>query len=117
MLCLRIPGGFLDADERLCDGALRELREETLLDLKDPSSRGRLKMSAVFDHPERSQRGRTITHAYHFELCSPELPNVAGADDAAEARWIPIADLVGMEDQFFDDHFHILDHFLKILPS
>ena len=42
------------------------------------------------------------------------LPAVAGSDDAVEARWIPVSELQAMEDQFFDDHFHILDHFLSI---
>jgi bifunctional NMN adenylyltransferase/nudix hydrolase len=110
-----IPGGFLDGDERLYDGALRELLEETTLDLRDPALGSQLRGSAVFDHPDRSQRGRTITHAYHFELPGSTPPEVKGSDDAADARWIPISSLPLMEDQFFDDHFHILDQFLSIL--
>jgi bifunctional NMN adenylyltransferase/nudix hydrolase len=41
-------------------------------------------------------------------------PEVAGSDDAEEARWVPIAELPSLEDQFHDDHFHILDAFLGI---
>jgi len=112
-----IPGGFLDGNERLHEGALRELLEETTLDLRDPNLGSQLRSSAVFDHPDRSQRGRTITHAYHFELPGFELPEVRGSDDAAEARWIPLPSLPLIEDQFFDDHFHILDQFLSILTA
>jgi len=112
-----LPGGFLDANERLCEGALRELLEETTLDLRDPGLGSQLRGSAIFDHPDRSQRGRIITHAYHFELPGSTTPDVKGSDDAAEARWIPISSLPLMEDQFFDDHFHILDQFLSILKA
>jgi len=112
-----IPGGFLEPEERLLAGALRELEEETGLDLKRLPAGYELKAVAVFDHPDRSQRGRVITHAHHFLLADSALPGVAGSDDAAEARWISIAELRGMENQFFDDHFHILDHFLSILGS
>jgi len=68
----------------------------------------------VFDHPDRSLRGRVITHAHYFDLGSRRLPEVAGGDDAADARWVPIPQLRAMEDQFHDDHFHVLDAFLEL---
>ena len=113
---LAVPGGFLDPHERIDDAALRELQEETGLSLSAVDARNTLKASRVFDHPTRSQRGRVVTHAYHFELPATQLPDVQGADDARSARWIPIADLTRMENRFFDDHFHILDSFLGLLP-
>ena len=61
-------------------------------------------------------RGRVITHAFYFELANRMRPEIAGSDDAAEARWVPIAELASLEDQFHDDHFHILDSFLAITP-
>lgn len=111
-----IPGGFLDGAERLLTAALRELREETGLRCSDAELQAALRDSAVFDHPQRSQRGRTITHAYHFALprVDDALPEVVGADDAQAARWFPVGQLASMADQLFEDHFQILDHFLGL---
>ncbi len=109
-----VPGGFIDPRETAWQSALRELEEETRLRLLEDSMRQALREVAVFDHPDRSQRGRTITHAHYFDLGSRELPEVCAADDAAQARWVPITALPAMEDQFHDDHFHMLDHFLGL---
>jgi bifunctional NMN adenylyltransferase/nudix hydrolase len=109
-----LPGGFLDGSERLLQGALRELREETELGCSESQLRGALKSVVVFDHPDRSQRGRTITHAHYFALDLPELPAVNGADDAAAARWFAVEDLPSAMEQLFEDHFQILDHFLNL---
>ncbi len=107
-----LPGGFVGQDETLRDAALRELREETRLKIPAPVLRGSLRSEAVFDHPDRSLRGRTITHAFYFEFPSGELPHVRGGDDAARARWMPISEAQTMRASLFEDHFFILEHFL-----
>jgi bifunctional NMN adenylyltransferase/nudix hydrolase len=109
-----IPGGFVEQCERLLQAAIRELTEETQLAVLLSSLSDALVDVVVFDHPDRSQRGRTITHAHFFNLETEHLPDVEGADDAALAKWIPVDELVSMEEQFFEDHFHILDHFLRL---
>ncbi|MDF3071723.1 MAG: hypothetical protein K0R38_7324 [Polyangiaceae bacterium] len=111
-----LPGGFLDGSERLLNGALRELREETLIESTDADLRAALRGVAVFDHPQRSQRGRTITHVHHFALPSAAAtpPAVHGSDDAQAAQWHPIAELPRMTEQLFEDHYQIIDHFLHI---
>jgi bifunctional NMN adenylyltransferase/nudix hydrolase len=73
--------------------------------------------AAVFDHPDRSLRGRTITHAHYFDLGERELPEVQADDDAQAVEWVPVEKLLSLEDQFHDDHFHMLDHFLGLTAS
>ncbi|HEY8360024.1 MAG TPA: bifunctional nicotinamide-nucleotide adenylyltransferase/Nudix hydroxylase [Ramlibacter sp.] len=113
---LAVPGGFIEQRETAYQSALRELEEETGLRLLPSDMQHAHKATRVFDHPDRSQRGRVITHAFHFDLGARGLPEIRGGDDAEEARWTPIAQLPAMEDQFHDDHFHILDAFLGLLP-
>jgi bifunctional NMN adenylyltransferase/nudix hydrolase len=105
---LAVPGGFLEPQDTLLESALRELQEETGLALSESEWRRHFREVVVFDAPARSQRGRTITHAHYFDLGQRDLPAVAGADDAREALWLPLADIPALEDQFFDDHFLML---------
>lgn len=112
-----LPGGFIRQDERLLDGAIRELREETKLKVPAPVLKGSLKQQMTFDDPHRSSRGRTITTAFHFSLeqgSSPEirLPKVKGGDDAQHAFWMPINEVP--REQMFEDHYGIMSYFLNI---
>ena len=112
---LALPGGFLAQGLTLEENALKELDEET--DIKVPKQilQSNIVGSHVFDHPDRSLRGRTITQAFHIELnpnLEDGLPRVKGGDDADRAMWIPIADLRMKEDEFFEDNFSIIQKFL-----
>ena len=109
-----VPGGFIELRETTWQSCLRELEEETHLKLLPATMRRCLREVAVFDHPDRSLRGRTITHAHYFDLGMRELPEVRADDDAMSVEWVPIDQLAAMEDRFHDDHFHMLDHFLKL---
>lgn len=107
-----LPGGFLNQDETMLDGAIRELKEETKIKVPVPVLKGSIKGSKTFDAPNRSSRGRTITQAFLIDLGVGELPKVKGSDDAEKAFWVPFKDL--KQDKFFEDHFHIIDNFINI---
>ena len=107
-----LPGGFLETTETVLRAAVRELVEETQIEVPQTEVEAALRGVRVFDHPRRSQRGRVITHAHFFDLGDRPLPRVLGSDDAAQAEWVPIAELPGMQAQFLDDHHLVLEHFL-----
>ena len=118
---LALPGGFIDVGERIRESVIRELREETQI----ADKRGRLPAprlgnfirddkTTVFDDPGRSQRGRTITHAFLFDLPDGEEQyRVKGGDDASQAQWYPIGPNLDPKD-FFEDHYNILSHFFQL---
>ena len=107
-----LPGGFVDQTERVQDAAIRELLEETALKLPEKVLRGSIAASHVFDHPDRSLRGRTITHAFHFAFPAGELPRVKGGDDADKAQWFPLAMLRTMRSSMYEDHPDIINYFI-----
>lgn len=113
-----LPGGFINASETLLNAAVRELKEETAIaDYKGPVPPAMLRSfitkTRVFDDPDRSARGRTITHAYLFELPKKEdLYRVIGSDDAERADWYSLASLSTTD--FMEDHAFIIQEMLGI---
>lgn len=110
-----LPGGFLNQDETMLNGAIRELKEETKIKVPVPVLKGSVKESKTFDAPNRSARGRTITQAFYIDLgFDNTLPKVKGSDDAEKAFWVPLNEVVKQQNMFFEDHFHLISYFLKI---
>lgn len=78
------PGGFMKMDESAKQGALRELQEETGL------TGAYIKQFHTFTEPDRDPRERVITIAYYALV---KMQDVAGGDDAAQARWFSMDDV------------------------
>lgn len=108
-----LPGGFLNQHERIIDGTIRELQEETRIKVSTETLRNSIRQTHVFDSPQRSLRGRTITHASLITLYEPKLPKVRGSDDADRAKWVSISVLYNMQNQMFEDHFSIATYFIN----
>lgn len=103
---LCFPGGFADMNETIEMAALRELKEETGLDLTGDSNS---EFVGLFDAVNRDPRGRTITALYRCHIRGGDLPKVAGGDDAADADWYGLYDLLDMSpDDFGFDHHRML---------
>lgn len=79
--CWAFPGGFMDMDEDAEACAIRELKEETGLEIRS------MKQVGAFTEVNRDPRGRTVSIAYYAMVVKSE---VKASDDAAQARWFPI---------------------------
>jgi bifunctional NMN adenylyltransferase/nudix hydrolase len=115
---LALPGGFLNIEknESIIDGTLRELDEETHIDVPPGLLRGSIVHTEAFGDPYRDPRARIITHASLISLPKqPDLPSVRADDDAADAHWVPLGDL--REELCFADHWHIIQRMRGFLPS
>ncbi len=108
-----LPGGFLDPHETVFAAALRELQEETGLSLSEGQALQYLRGQRVFDQPERSARGRTISHVFYFDLSGLDLPALEAGDDAAALKWTGVDCALKMRAHMFEDHYLMLHHFLS----
>jgi bifunctional NMN adenylyltransferase/nudix hydrolase len=107
-----MAGGFLDSTEPIRHCAIRELIEETGIDLSYKELDKSIKTYRVFDDPNREPRGRMISHTYLFDLQAQAPPSIKGADDASEALWYPLKDLEKIRAQFAGDHYKIIMNML-----
>lgn len=82
-----LPGGMVDAGERLTATLSRELREETTaeldFDMAKPVYQG------TIDDPRNTDNAWMVTDAYHLHL-EEHFPKLSGSDDAAEAGWLVV---------------------------
>ena len=96
-----LPGGFINEGERAEDAAIREVKEETSLDIVLDNILG------VYSDPSRDPRGHIMSTVFIGKISnkSDKKEPIAG-DDAATTKWV---DLVSIEEeQFGFDHKKIL---------
>lgn len=118
---IALPGGFIKQNERVSEAAIRELVEETGLKIPIKVLRGSVKATEVFDHPERSLRGRTITFASLIQLDDTQpLPRVKGQNvpdhesggkeivETTKAFWMPLDKALSKPEMWFEDHYSII---------
>lgn len=103
--CWAFPGGFMEMDETVEQCAIRELAEETGMNVTS------VRQIGCYSRVDRDPRGRTITVAFLVEVDAPI--QVVGLDDAAKAEWFPLNSLP----QLAFDHDDILDDAIALLKS
>lgn len=109
-----LPGGYLDAGETVDKCILRELHEETSLDISDMDD-AHLAKVIMFDSPGRSAMARSITHAGLILIENRDsLPDISPNDDAIDVKWVHIDSLISLRTVIFLDHYHIMVHLIKL---
>lgn len=114
-----LPGGFLEQGETLVDGCVRELIEETRIELSKAQLYGSIRSKEIFDHPDRSLRGRTITTCFLFKLDdTKKLPKVkAQKGEVKKVAWIPINEALNRREMWFEDHHAMLTTMYGRIPT
>jgi 8-oxo-dGTP diphosphatase len=102
-----LPGGKMEAHETIEACALREVREETGLEL----CLEQLRLIGVFSDPLRDPRGRFVSVAYLIEI--PYPVRVIAGSDAQTARWWPRTQLQRVPLAF--DHALIMQRAFSLL--
>jgi 8-oxo-dGTP diphosphatase len=108
---LALPGGFVGIDENVEAAARRELVEETGVDLADTH----LEQLATYGEPKRDPRMRTVSVAWL--AIAPDAPEPTAGSDAASARWLRVAEMVGRPRRLAFDHHQILTEGLARVRS
>jgi len=104
-----LPGGFVDRDEDPEIAVIRELKEEAGLDGVNP------KLLMVMGDPERDERKHVVSIVYELTVDSTQIP-VAG-DDASEAKFWSIDDIVSGQVAMASDHPEIVERWLALTSN
>lgn len=95
-----LPGGFVEYGERVEEATLREVKEETGLEVEIVG------LHNVYSDPNRDPRGHTISIVYHCRIKGGILK---GSDDAKEAKFFKFSQDLNLG----FDHFKILKDFFE----
>lgn len=79
--CYALPGGFVDIAESLEEACIRELKEETGIELECQS----LKLVGVYSDPNRDPRRHTVSVAF---LGESDIYNIQAGDDAISVELV-----------------------------
>jgi len=99
-----IPGGFVDEGETVEEAVIREMKEETNLELKN------LKQFHVYSDPNRDPRGHTVSVVFTAD----GVGKPHASDDAKE---IKLFNPDNIPDKLAFDHRKILTDYFKSIKS
>lgn len=98
-----LPGGFLNEKEEMEAGAIRELKEETNIDIEiDPSEVKQIKAYGTLGRDPRPRR--IISVAFLIE-CNG-LPAISNSNESLHVEWVPLESVPNEKIAF--DHKEII---------
>jgi bifunctional NMN adenylyltransferase/nudix hydrolase len=114
--CLALPGGFKNRNETFFDAAIRELYEETRMNISPAALMQCVQNDELFDDPSRSIGIPRATLAVLFDVTEmfEERPEIYPADDAVGFEWIKTNRLDDVATRIYDDHMFIVKKLLSI---
>ena len=98
-----LPGGFVECGETTKEAIIREVKEETAVDIEIEGLLG------VYSNPERDPRGHVISICYTATVIGEGKEK--GGDDAEEAVFVDIEEI--NTDNLAFDHFRIINEYLE----
>lgn len=101
-----LPGGFIDEGEQAEAAALREMREETGLEVELTGLLG------VYSRPDRDPRQHTLSVVFTGRPL--DLAKLKAGDDASAAAFYP---LDALPSPLVFDHARILEDFAQVLAG
>ncbi|MDR0816808.1 MAG: NUDIX hydrolase [Desulfovibrio sp.] len=101
-----LPGGFIEEGEQAEEAAVREMREETGLDVELTGLLG------VYSRPDRDPRQHTLSVVFTGTPCNPD--QLRAGDDAKSAAFYPLDALPA---PLAFDHARILRDFKAVLAG
>jgi ADP-ribose pyrophosphatase YjhB (NUDIX family) len=94
--CWALPGGFLEQNETVTDCCVREILEETGIDLLNNKCEKAFNIG-IYDKPDRDPRQRVISMLSVATICYHwiEVGDITfePGDDAIECKWVNINEL------------------------
>ncbi len=102
-----LPGGFVQMDESLDEGALRELKEETNID--------NIYMEQLYTWGDvgRDPRTRVISASY-MSLVDSSTLDIKASDDADDAKWFTVSCGLYQEQRTVTEKGYILQRLFKL---
>lgn len=99
---LALPGGFVEPYENCASAAVREILEETHLQI----DARKLRIANVMSEPARDPRGRVISIVYEYTV--PITGHPVAADDADSVQWVNTDDLRARRLNIAFDHYRMI---------
>ena len=105
---IAIPGGYIDRDERIFEGAMREVMEETGYETSNPI------LFLINDKPNRKQEDRQNIELLIILTCGKKTGLKDNETD--EVFWVPLDHLPPVEEWAFD-HYEEVQRYIDYLNN